>query len=356
MNAKQQQRLSQALAVQNKKNQQLRQQLKYRKILSTLPYQKSDFWWQSVDSILPSLPRGAGKLAYFFSAIVHISKLLWVVNRYELLLLTGGERRDLFYVAIAGCLPWIHTPHVITDAHWQAKTGLSLWLQKTIFKLGNRLTKQVQPHSDEECYLYSQQFQIPFDKLKAVPWSVSLTGYQLNPVNNSLMILTGGASFRDYGCFYQAVKDLDLPIEIGLPQWFDCRETQQLSQLNHVNVHHHLNRQQYYEKMAKCNVLAMPMPSGLTRCAGDQTLLNAMSMGKIVVVTDSVASRLYIRDGENGFIIPVHDHKKWREVLLKISNMSREDYQKIANQAEFDAKFKFNEEKRLQDTLALALR
>jgi len=355
MHPKQQQQLFQALAAQNEQTKKLKQQLPRYKILSTLPYQKVPLWWQNVDSILPKTPRGVSSIRYFFSACWHILRLLTVVNRYDVVLLSGGERRDLFYIALAGCLPWIKTPHIITDAHWQAKTGLKLWIQRKLFQFANRLLVEVQPHSVEECYIYSQQFNIPFDKMNAIAWSVSLIGYELHPTRNSTMILTGGASFRDYDVFYHAVKNLPLPIEVGLPAWFNNREIKKLAALSYVTVHHDLNQQQYYEKMAQCRILAIPMPAGLTRCAGDQTLLNAMSLGKIVVATDSIASRLYIRHGENGFLIPPYDVKKWQTTLSMIAKMKPSAYQKIADCAEFDAKCYFNENKRIQDTLLSAL-
>jgi hypothetical protein len=32
-------------------------------------------------------------------------------------LLNGGERVDLVYLALAGLAPWIRAPHLIFDAH-----------------------------------------------------------------------------------------------------------------------------------------------------------------------------------------------------------------------------------------------
>ena len=51
-------------------------------------------------------------------------------------------------------------------------------------------------------------------------------------------------------------------------------------------------------------VVVVPLLAGTDRSAGQQTYLNAMGLGKPVVVTDAPGVRDYVIDGETGLIVP----------------------------------------------------
>ena len=100
-------------------------------------------------------------------------------------------------------------------------------------------------------------------------------------------------------------------------------------------------------KTANCKVFAVPILPSLGRSVGDQSILNAMHFGKIVVATNSIGSRIYIRNGINGFLIPESDSNAWVEILNHIYALDEKEYAKIAANAEYTAKQIFSEENRL---------
>jgi glycosyltransferase involved in cell wall biosynthesis len=108
---------------------------------------------------------------------------------------------------------------------------------------------------------------------------------------------------------------------------------------------------EFYKKMSQCRIFAVPITPGLERCAGDQSILNAMSFGKIVIATDSIATRLYIKNGINGFIVPESNPSKWRDMIDYIYSLDEKEYEKIGSQAEYSAKYVFSEKMRLYKTL-----
>ena len=324
-------------------------------ILSTLPYPKIAFW----NSTVQNLPRRPTWLDHWtrkigIDDITLIARLLRHANGHDLVLLTGGERGDLIYLALAGLLPWIKTPHIIVDAHWQkASSRIGAALQRLILRMGDRLTRQVQPHSEEEVELYHDLFAVPFEKLHPIPWSTSLIGYDIKPSAGDF-ILTGGESYRDYDTFARAIAPLDLPVEIGLPRTMQLPAC--LRQLPpHVRVHTTLTNLEYMEKVAGCRIFAMPIVHGINRCTADRAILNAMHFGKIVVATDSIGSRPYIRHGINGFLVPEGDPAAMATALRHAFSLGPEQYGAIARQAEYDAKCRFNEELRCARILMACL-
>ena len=320
---------------------------RYR-ILSTLPYTKIGFWNDCVDTY--SLGPG------FIKYVIGLIKL---VPSYDLVLLTGGERFDLIYLAIAGLLPWIKTPHVIADAHWQKADGLLYLLQRAILRCGRRLAAQVQPHSQEEVSLYHKVYGIPLNTLRPVPWSPTLTGHDVSPATpeeSGDFILTGGKSFRDYDSLFKAIAGLDVRVEVGLPAGPESQKIiEKWKNLSNVVFYTGWKNAQFIRKMAGCRFFVMPIVSGLTRSTAEQTILNAMYFGKIVIATNSIGSRIYIKDGVNGFLVREDSVTDWKSTILKVLSLTDSEIKSIGARAAYDAQINFSEPMRLVRTLESAL-
>ncbi len=327
------------------------------RILSTLPYTKVTWWTQCVETLQRGNLSGWARRLRMPDIFLPF-QLLRCAPRYDLVLLTGGQRIDLVYLAMAGLAPWIQTPHVIVDAHWQKATGVVYWLQKSVLRMGRRLTAQVQPHSTEEVRLYHELFGIPTEILSPIPYSTSLTGWDVTPASAAEIgdfVLTGGVSFRDYETLFAAVRQLDFEVQIGLPQQHRSRRIIRRGR-NCPNVKFYTwSNAQFIRKMAACRVFVVPIQPGLTRCTADQTILNAMYFGKVVVATDSIGSRVYIRDGVNGFLVPEGSVAGWVETIRRVYAMSNAEYYRIGQRAAYDARVRFNEQLRLTRTLETAL-
>lgn len=333
---------------------QVEKQVSRYKILSTLPYGKAPFWNRVVTTVLhrpnflTPLTRKIG-----IPDLSVIFRLLARAHRYHVVLLAGGERADLVYAALAGLCPWIRTPHVIVDAHWQKAEGLGGRLQRLLLSLASRVIVQVQPHSIEEVDIYHREFGIPLAKLRAIPWSTSLIGYQLPPCSRDEgYILSGGHSFRDYPVFIKAAGELGLRVKLGISaQELGPNLRALVARYPRISLHSDWSNDAYFRQMAGCTVYAMPIQQGLTRATADQTILNAMHLGKVVVATDSIGSRIYIKDGINGFLVKEPTEQNWMAVLQHAVSLGDPQYAAIGDQAGFDAQVQFNEFVRLGRTL-----
>lgn len=330
-----------------------------QRLLSTLPFNKIEIWRKSVDTIA-ARPNPLSFLTRLIGIpdITVMFRLLWRARRYDVVLLNGGERADLFYLALAGMLPWIRTPHLIVDAHWQVS---NFWparlLQRLVFRLGRRLIAEVQPHSPEEIEQYHRDFGIPEHLIRPLPWSTSLTGYDIvRRTPREDIVVTGGNSYRDYPTLLAAAARFTWPLEIGLPKGSPERRRVKSLVRRHGNSRlvSDWTYHQYWERIANAQVFAMAITPGLTRCTADQTMLNAMSLGAIVVATDSVSSRLYIRHGINGFLVPESSVDAWVDAVNAIRELPDGDRRRISQQAEHDATTLFGEEARLRRTLLRA--
>jgi hypothetical protein len=332
------------------------------RLFSTLPFTKVAFWCEAVTTLpqpLLSPPSAGGRLARWRWAWQRLRHTWREASRADVVLINGGERIDLAALALGGLLPWVRAPHVIIDAHWNVATRpLPALIQHLTFVLGRRLLGEVQPHSPEEIPLYERHFGIPRAVVRPLPWSTSLTGYdavvrQTGDVPGAdAAIICGGHSYRDYATLLQAVDGQPWPVRIGLPPSPITDEVVRAARhMSHVRIVSDWTFTGYWQQVADSHVFVMPITPGLTRCTADQTLLNAMALGAIVVATSSLSSRLYIRDGVNGFLVPEGDPQALRAALAKAWSLSPDERRRMRQQALADTAGPFHELRRLADTL-----
>jgi len=331
------------------------------RLLSTLPFEKSALWLNAVETLSLKAPSHSwlDRLCSRFG--IHdpslIGRLLRRAGGVDAVLINGGERTDLIYLALAGLMPWIRTPHLIVDAHWQPGASKAhLWIQRTILRMARRLIAEVQVHSDEEIDLYERNFGVRREVLRPLPWSTSLTGYNIRrAAGPGEAIVTGGHSYRDYPQLLESLQGQDWPVLIGLPASPLAEKViSAASQMPNVRVCTDWTMEQYWQEVANSRLFAMPIVAGLERCTADQTILNAMSLGTIVVATDTLSSRLYITDGVTGFLIPEDDPSAWRKTLRYVFELSPAQAQQIRDAAQQTVRDHFTEEKRLVRTLERA--
>lgn len=350
--------IDRALAAQESWLGHIERKASAHRILSTLPYGKVPFWNRVVETVgaRPNrLSRLTAKAGIPDASL--IARLLWRAPRYDVVLLAGGERADLLYVALAALCPWIRTPHIIVDAHWQKASGGPGLLQRGLLRLARRLLHEVQPHSAEEIAIYEREFGVPARLLRPVPWSTSLIGYDIRPAEPAQpFVLTGGQSFRDYPVFLRAAGELGVRVKMGLPPGAVSPEIRRLvDAFPCVELHTEWSNRDYFQQISACSIFAMPIEQNLTRSTADQTILNAMHQGKIVVATDSIGPRIYLRDAINGFLVREPTVEAWKSALARALNLTPEERAAMADQAAFDARVRFNERIRLGRTLDNAL-
>jgi glycosyltransferase involved in cell wall biosynthesis len=329
-------------------------------ILSTLPFKGVALWRDNVET-LKRRDVSASSLAYRIGLVQPglILDLLRRAPKADVVLLNGGERVDLIYLALAGLLPWIRTPHVIVDAHWQAKDGILGALQPLLLRLGRRLLAEVQPHSPEEIEILDERFGVPSDRVRPLVWSTSLSGYEdIRPRSTrDRVVVSGGHSYRDYPTLFDGVVRAGLRLRIGLPDSPVTASTRRLAEEREgIEIVSDWTIRQYWQAVADATVFAMPIPSGLTRCTADQTILNAMSFGTVVVATSAISSRLYIRHGENGFLVPPDDPQAWARTLRHVFELPPEEYARISHNAMSTIERDHREDTRLARTLVRAAR
>ena len=77
----------------------------------------------------------------------------------------------------------------------------------------------------------------------------------------------------------------------------------------------HSGADDYDEQFRRAAVVVVPLKAHSERSAGQQTYLNAMVLGKAVIVTDALGVREYVEHGRTGLVVPPADPAALRTAL-----------------------------------------
>jgi glycosyltransferase involved in cell wall biosynthesis len=132
-------------------------------------------------------------------------------------------------------------------------------------------------------------------------------------------ICAAGLEWRDYPTLIDAVSDhpeLTVKLAAASPWSRGVNETEERSLPAHVDARrydYHALRDLYSES----SIVVVPLYDNDFQ-AGITTILEAMAMGKPVVVTRTMGQRDVIQDGSNGLYVTPSDPEEWKRVIQRL--------------------------------------
>jgi hypothetical protein len=293
------------------------------KILTDVEEPRVAVEWREHTDFPPEIVGGKGLL----SDIVTATRFFLLCKDYDVIVLSGGRKGSIFSI-ILGLWPGKKPPVLMTDCLWyKPRNLLVLWLKRIQFWLMARSITKFVVWASHEVLDYATVFRIPEHKFLYIPHHHTLEGYGFE-VSNGGYIFSGGDGDRDYSTLLKAVEGLGIKVIIGtrltnwndgvaIPQGVEAFPTSQLD---------------FRKWMAGSRLVVIPMKKGLLHSGGQQTYLNAMAMGKPVIVADDCGAKDYIEHGVNGLIVPSGDHKALGKAIGRVLE-SEEFAEKLSNNA-----------------------
>jgi glycosyltransferase involved in cell wall biosynthesis len=153
-----------------------------------------------------------------------------------------------------------------------------------------------------ECERYSRAYGVPRGKFLYVPHHHTLHHFNIM-VGDRGFVFTGGNADRDYGLFLDAVRELDVACVLATNQ---SHLLDGLKVPPNVQVRS-LSTSEFRQCMADARIVVIPMRATLLHAGAQQSILNAMLLGKPVVLTDPEGGSDYIENGNTGLLVPYGD-------------------------------------------------
>lgn len=163
--------------------------------------------------------------------------------------------------------------------------------------------------SKETCY-YRKVFKWKEGKACFVPLQTDPAYLQKPANNNEGFILTAGRTCRDYETFLDAVRKINYKVIMVVSPWnIDMRKVPE-----NVYVNFDISMAQLTELMMKSAVVVVPLQDKRISI-GQSVFLQAMAMGKPVVVTKTAGTVDYIEHLENGMLVSPKDSNEMRVAI-----------------------------------------
>jgi glycosyltransferase involved in cell wall biosynthesis len=247
------------------------------------------------------LPRALQSLAYRWFQFEYGLRLLWLTRGYKSVMI--GDNGIWF--PILQRLLGLKKHVVMTGIDWPGPgTGLlNRWaaLCSSVVCLNTRV----------EIERYSQAFHIPREKFCLVPMAFQTDDANVCAPSDDGYIFAGGNFDRDWRTFLRAVQGLPYPVKI-----FSSKVSVD-SALPNVTVAS-VSRSEYYRAMARASCVVVPVTDDALSVRGTTTWINAMGMGKVVLVTEPDGACDYMENGVSGFYVNHGDVESLRECIVRV--------------------------------------
>jgi len=148
--------------------------------------------------------------------------------------------------------------------------------------------------SSEELRDFPARWQVEPQRVRFVPFCATMPISRRDEASSGSYVFAGGDSYRDYDLLVAAAENLDVSVKIAT-SWKPSG-----SLPPNVSVGW-LPKDEYDRALLGARAVVVPLRAA-ARSAGQQTYLNAMMLGKPVIVTDVYGVHDYISDGETGLI------------------------------------------------------
>jgi glycosyltransferase involved in cell wall biosynthesis len=191
-------------------------------------------------------------------------------------------------------------PIVVAECQWKlgslpdrATTRLGLWALD-----GPEVAYCVLSRWEAE--RFADNWNIDSGRIFVTPYCHTLSAADLAaPTSTRGGVFAGGNSLRDYGPLVEAADRIDEQIVLA---------TSLLDGPLPPNVEAGpVPQERFFQLLRDARVVVVPLAGREDRTAGQQTYLNAMALGKPLVVTDSPGVAEYVEDGRTGLVVPPED-------------------------------------------------
>lgn len=283
-----------------------------RRILSTL---------FSTDPPMPAWDERVDMLTPRARDLGTIGAVLTRGRRYDAVILDGTARRDQVAAALLGVEPR-HPAIVMSDSTWKSDTNrLDMTINQTGIRMIDGPRTSFCVHSSFETESFPRTWRLRSSRVCFTPWPYTLSPAQLQrPATDNGTVFSGGNSLRDYRALITAAAEIAAPVEIATSMLTAAELSSGPANVTARPVDH----TEYEAMMLAAAVVVVPLQPRRDRSSGQSTYVNAMAMGKAIVVTDTPGVRDYIQDGETGLIVAPGDAAGLARAVRRLLDDPRE--------------------------------
>jgi glycosyltransferase involved in cell wall biosynthesis len=265
-----------------------------------------------VDLLDWSRLRGGGDRRGVRLSLRHAGAAARLLRQYEVVL-SDGEHVGI-PLALALRARRLGTPHVMVAHH------LTTAAKRLVFRAVRARdgVDRILVHSSRQAELVATELGVPPHMVRTVPYFADTEFWRPGPASESPLIVAAGQEHRDYVTLARACARMPTPVRIAAGSYHSpsARQARPTSWPPNVSVGF-ADRAALRDLYARATVVVVPLLETEFQ-AGVTTLLEAMAMGRAVVVTATAGQRDVAVDGETAVTVPPGDVPAMRGAITRL--------------------------------------
>lgn len=244
--------------------------------------------------------------------------------------LTYAGKRGLVLAAIQYLLsPFVKPkPHVMFDCLFEP--GRTVWAElclRSKVAIINSVVDTCVVYGVPDVQNFSSVLGIKREKMRFVRYHNTVQGFSFETKDGGY-VFSGGTEGREFEPLIDACLELRIPLRIATQNKKLIRRWagHPFIQVRSVTI------PEFVTWMAESRLVVVPHGKSILRTGGHQTFINAMWMGKAVILYNSDIAKGYVTHGKDAIVVEYGDHNALRESvrLLFLSAEIRESLGKEA--------------------------
>lgn len=257
---------------------------------------------------------------------VDLKKIKSYLAKNQVDVFVGGRYTEplAFQRGLARCLPSKYKM-ILLDVEWCADYRTNRSIKSVLRKRLARFYKQtiaqgvsfLQAFSEADADNYAQFYGIDRKKFVFIPYC-SVIDDSSYPVKDGDYLFTGGHNDRDYPTLFQAVKGLPIRLRVAA----DKTQFQNRGVPENVDILGSLGKDDFYTQLAQSKAVVLSVSYNSLRYSGVITYVEAMRLGKAVIVNDTIGAKSYITHREHGLLVPNADPVALQDAIVELLESS----------------------------------
>jgi glycosyltransferase involved in cell wall biosynthesis len=252
-------------------------------------------------------------------SLAHVATALRRLDRFDVVF-SDGEHLGI-PLGLAIRLRNLQIPHLMLGHH------LTTARKRRVFRAlrSERGISRILMHSRRQIEVAQRDLGVAATQLAFVPYFADSEFWSPRKAAEENLLVTAGREHRDYATFAAACFDLPVRVVVAAGSFHSPRATWKppASWPANFELLHMLDRIALRDLYASAKVIVVPVLNTDFQ-AGVTTLLEAMAMGKAVVVSGTDGQRDIVEDGETGIVVPPGHVRSMREAIRRLIDDPRE--------------------------------
>lgn len=242
----------------------------------------------------PEYHKGLGNFRRQLSYLSLAIKAIFCCKRYDAVV----AWQQFFGIYMGAIIRFLHLkikcPIIIMTFIYKPRDGFKgkLYRQFVKYALGAKQVKCVTVYSQSEVNHYSKLLGLPQERFTALHLGIDDTPVETTKGD---FIFSTGRSLRDYDFLCNASPE-NFPVVIAADNYYPKIDKK------HITVLRDCFGDAMLHRMAECFCVVVPLKDTETS-SGQLVILQAMMLGKPVIVTENKTARFYLEHNQTGFII-----------------------------------------------------